>query len=622
MPHNKLNHLPIEALINIASLIDKPPEPDLSSFALAGKSCNAAAAYFLFQEIHIRLTTPKKLRQDVARWLTVLRRNSYERHVRLLDVKFDFATKSPPGPWEFMHMYTRETHWQFDRRVEYEVRLQFGAPGAWDPLVELLCALPGLRQLAVDHDTSFSRQLIETLGSHHSECRLDLRRFNMLPLYVAMGNRAPIDRHDVALLLVAQLHEIGIDEYSRDSGSRRVPKPLHVNEIALRELLLAGLVPNLKAVHIGPNVLLDKLLNHYQSVVSDAPRFRELLSQELGRHSSRPQGRATGVINTGIGSLNSLTLYTPGVRRLDDWLEATDPTRLRRLELFIDMDEYNILDKGRYSLLSFTELELHLNPLVSLQEPEYWKKQFPKLPPLTYLSLVGIITPISFKAAVDSLGSSLRRLKLKPSIRTRGDLSRPVHLKADQWWNRELLTLLPEGCPLLEELVVENSDLGDGADWSICESLGQNKNLRTLSVKLGSSTEDKALATAAWHVIRRQGCQLERLLVNGCIEVRRAGFGDYEAVTVRLRRGGKIREPQGGKDILKVLYDGGPVVPCDPEYRPLNCSAWNCPFRHSNREGCSQWGHIGETEMRMIEAAAQQAFLGDRGLVSQGYDIA
>ncbi|OLN88337.1 hypothetical protein CCHL11_00470 [Colletotrichum chlorophyti] len=172
--------------------------------------------------------------------------------------------------------------------------------------MELLRALKRLTRLVIDHETSFTRQLVETLRKYNRECLLDLRHFG-----VRYSDDSGPDPRDLALLSSPQLHSISVKEYNSAS-------PDHINEMAVLRLVKER-VPRLREVHLEPGLCARRSLpedvqirfvDHLQGLISKkAPKGQNPRSDEY-------------TVALQLGSWCSLSLGKVTPTRLEAWFEA------------------------------------------------------------------------------------------------------------------------------------------------------------------------------------------------------------------------------------------------------------------------------------------------------------
>ncbi|OHE94315.1 hypothetical protein CORC01_10362 [Colletotrichum orchidophilum] len=478
-----LNLLPAETLISIAGHLNGVPGPDLSSFSLTNRAFHAAAACFLFRDIHILVKHPRRLQRDVDVWLAILERTNSARHVRRL--RMTFVDKTLPHS----DLYSPDRHimlpvasknafcGKHKSPESRRLRDAFVDPESWTPMIRLLEALPGLTNLVIEHESSFSPLLLETLRTHHPSCRLELKSFD---LHCVEG--AAIDAHDVALLLSPQLQGISIKEYFQISTG-------HANEsVVLR--LIQGLSPSLKTVELEPVFggrhkrrydadFESELQNLILQIVNDSP----VSGKNLSKISKSPE----------LGSLRSLTLQKNNPDRLKAWFEATDFTALRHLRLNAgSRDLLWLTTHARFHHLENLELnygEYRIGPPGNQEDvgiPGDVAVEFLAiLPALTALSLEGQITSPAVQFALSKFGGSLRKLSIRPSY---GFFSMQKYPKITS----QDLNLLSKACSLVADLTitiaVPTFQTSSPEMVEACESLGRMRSLRSLHLTLRHST--------------------------------------------------------------------------------------------------------------------------------------
>ncbi|KAF4773832.1 hypothetical protein HER10_EVM0005151 [Colletotrichum scovillei] len=575
-----LDILPAETLISIAGHLDGIAGPDLSSFSLTNKAFHAAAACFLFRDIHILVKHPRRLQRDVDSWLAVLGRTNSARHVRRL--KMTFLDKSLPhsdlySPDRHMILpVPKETSFYFKHRSPENRRLRdaFVDPEAWTPMIRLLEALPGLTDMVIEHESSFSPLLLETLRTHHPGCRLELNGFD---LHCSEG--AAINAHDVALLLAPQLRSISIKEYYQTSIA-------HTNESVMLRLI-GGLSPNLKIVKLEPffggrhkRKYDADFENELQALIAQTLDHSLISGKDLSRILKSPE----------LGSLCSLTLQKTNPDRLMAWFRATDFAALRHLRLTASPGELPWLTThARFHKLE--SLELNYNEVIVGPRPA-WEGVANRgdvaieflaiMPALTSLSLEGRVPSPAVQFALSKFGGSLRKLSIRPSYGSHSRQEYPRIAPQD-------LCVLSKTCMWVQDLTVTITvptfQTSSSEMIEASESLGRMRSLRNLYLtlrhselevragdggcrrrarayqrKLETTIEADAagvtpaeVAKSIWETICEQGCRLELLQLDTIgdwggtrksdrvHQIRRVGaMGEGLVETALFRENGKL----------------------------------------------------------------------------------
>ncbi|KXH66329.1 hypothetical protein CSAL01_06832 [Colletotrichum salicis] len=536
-----LDILPAETLISIAGHLDGIAGPDLSSFSLTNKAFHAAAAGFLFRDIHILVKHPRKLQRDVDSWLAVLRRTNSARHARR--VRMTFHDKTLPhsdlySPDRQMVVPTTQKWAYYSKHKSPEnrrLRDAFVDPEAWTPMVRLLEALPGLTNMVIEHESSFSPLVLETMRTHHPNCRLELRGFDF---HCSEG--AAIDVHDVALLLAPQLHSISIKEYFQVSTG-------HTNESAILRLI-GGLSPSLKTVELEP-VFEGR---HRRKFDADFESELQALITQTANHSLIPGKDLLNIFKSPeLGTLRSLTLQKTNPDRLRAWFKATDFATLRHLRLTATPGELPWLTMhARFQQLESLELnynEVSAGPGTAWEEgraPGNVAVEFLAImPALTSLSLEGRIPSPAIQFALSKFGGLLRKLSIRPSYGSHSSQDPPRVTLQD-------LCVLSKTCIRVQDLTltltVPTFQTSSPEMTEACESLGRMQSLRnicltlrheTLEVRAGDGgcrrrarayqriVEDPMMADvvglttaevakSVWDTICGQGCRLELLQID------------------------------------------------------------------------------------------------------------
>ncbi|EFQ27727.1 hypothetical protein CGRA01v4_02863 [Colletotrichum graminicola] len=573
-----LDTLPAETLISIAGYLDGVQLPDLSSFALTSRACNAAASCYLFRDIHIRIKHPRKLQRDVAKWLNVLQRTDASRHVRRLVMTFEDRTLHHSDLYSPDRLrLTAETvdSLSYAKRMlpkNRRLRDVFVDPEAWAPMVQLLKALVRLTNMVIEHESSFSPFLLEAIGTQHTKCLLDLRCFD---LHCIEG--APLNPYDVALLLSPQLHSVSIKEYFQSFTG-------HTNESVVFKLV-KGLSPSLRKVELEP---VFGARYHRRCNPEFESQLQSAIAQAMEVNLKYWKNSARNMYESKLGSIPFLSMQRTSPERVQSWVETTDFALLRHLRLNAGSRELRWLAKhAKFRCLG--SLELHNSGYISapsdtegFDDLENAAVDFlAVIPALTTLSLGAQLTLPMLQFAVSRFGKTLRKLKLRPT----GSGFLP---EEDIKIHAEHIGLISEACPLLEDLTITvavPSFRSQSAELTgMCQGIGQIRRLRNLYLTLRSTTEEDptklslrrrpridrsgrflsptfpteeltdTFVRAAWNTICERGSRLESMQMDTLyrwggtrkservFQVRRVGAAGEEAVAETLyRRNGILR---------------------------------------------------------------------------------
>ncbi|KAK1988554.1 hypothetical protein LZ30DRAFT_745018 [Colletotrichum cereale] len=578
MIRRPLDTLPTETLISIAAHLEGVRLPDLSSFALTSRSCYAAASCYLFRDIHIRIKHPRKLQRDVAKWLSVLQRTNALRHVRRLVMTFEDRTLHHSDLYSPDRLsLTAETvdSLSYAKRMlpkNRRLRDVFVNPRAWAPMVQLLKALVWLTDMVIEHESSFSPFLLEALGTQHTKCLLHLRCFD---LHCIEG--APLDPHDVALLLSPQLHSVSIKEYFQSFTG-------HTNESVVCKLV-KGLSPSLMTVELEP---VFGARYHRRCNPEFESQLQSVIAQAMEVNLEYWENSARGTHAPKLGSISSLSIQRTSPERVQSWVETTDFALLRHLRLNAGSRELRWLAKHA-TFRCLDSLELHNSGYVGapsdtegFDDLENAAVDFlAVLPALTTLSLEAQLTLPMLRFAVSRFGKTLRNLKLRPT----GSGFFP---EEDIKIRAEHFGLISAACPLLEDLtatIAVHSFRSQSTELTgICQGIARIRRLRSLYLTLRSTTEEDPMklllrrrpridrsgrflsptfpteeltdtfVSAAWDTICEQGSRLESMQMDTLyrwggtrkcervFQVRRVGAAGEGAVAETLyRRNGTLR---------------------------------------------------------------------------------
>jgi hypothetical protein len=192
-----LPSLPLEILQQIADCVEIVHRPSLFAFSLASNACHRAAASLVFRKISIMIHDREGLRRDADRLVEALFRADSARQVQYITIKGalrlnakktgiydpDKCCLRRSGLAEIL--VDEELMDQSRLYVVYDegvIEESSEEDMAWAPVVSLLQAIYGLRDLIYDCQSQFPPSLLRTLRKHHPLYRLQHLTFRLRTL--------------------------------------------------------------------------------------------------------------------------------------------------------------------------------------------------------------------------------------------------------------------------------------------------------------------------------------------------------------------------------------------------------------------------------------------------------
>ncbi|KAF2123667.1 hypothetical protein P153DRAFT_412508 [Dothidotthia symphoricarpi CBS 119687] len=460
--------LPLEIVQQIADCVEIVHRPSLFAFSLASRACHRAAAFLVFRKLSITIHNREGLRRDADRLVETLFRADSARQVQNITIKgaLRLNTKrtdiyNPDECWlrrsGLAEILVDEELMDNSRRyVVYDERVieeSSEEDMAWAPIVSLLQALPGLRDLVYDCQSQLPPSLLRALHEQHPLCRLHHLTFRFRTLL--WGVPYP---YEMELATSPSLYRVRVTCTYQDSDG-----DFDFNRDAVMELA-AGLAPNLKEVTI-----LD--LNPYLS--SSQRSVRKPSWQGL-----------PGCIGEGTGSLTSLSLkgFEGFIRpaQLQSWAKHTDFAHLQHLvlgglSLIFPCGLSGETMEWIARNLSFPYLKTLVVYLTRddtfIERPHYNENAisfFQAINSLEELSINGPMEPQIIDAVLNHYGPTLKKLRFNPMEHMS---DRIVQIQAQ--------------CPVLEELAIPvMRNKSSASETEIYKCFGKMKSLRFLFLTL------------------------------------------------------------------------------------------------------------------------------------------
>jgi hypothetical protein len=475
--------LPLEILQQIAACIETVHRPSLLTFSLINQACYRASVFLIFRQISILVRNPEGLRRDVDRLTEALSRMDSARHVQCIRIKGDIRSNVIKD--------NRHAEWlrgtgldeilvdwdpiSYHRRyVTYDepvIKKESEEDVAWTPIVNLVQAIPYLKDLIYDCESQFPPILLSTLHKQHPHCRLHHLSFRFRTLLWGVPYPYEMELATSPLLYKVKITSTGQDSEYDDN----------FNEEALMELA-AGLAPNLKEVDVV-----------------------DIISIRSNRYHRRrgPWQGLPGFTGT-VGSLQSLSmkgfanLRSPDL--LQNWAKHTDFACLQNLELGGGYENTsNALSSDTMEWvaqnLSFPQLRklsVYVGRDDMMEERPHYSRNavsfFQNLESLEELAVHGPIDSQIFKTLLRHHGQTLKKLKLRP-------FEDPYHIDngrdrrdiAMEFTKDDFLQIQAH-CPVLEDLAITvKRNQSSASETEIYKCFGKMRSLRYLFLTLDCS---------------------------------------------------------------------------------------------------------------------------------------
>ncbi|CAO2648685.1 Nn.00g079520.m01.CDS01 [Neocucurbitaria sp. VM-36] len=477
--------LPLELVQQIADCVEKVHRPSLFAFSLASKACHSAAAFLVVKKICITIHGCDKLQRDADRLVEALARADSARYVQSITINGALhlsgkrtAMYNTDDCWfrrcGLAEILVDEEQMDFFRKyVVYDegvIEKSSEEDMAWAPVVNLLQAIPNLKDLIYDCQTQFPPSLLRTLHEQQPQCRLHHLTFRFRTLL--WGVPYP---YEMELATSLSLYRVEATCSYQDSDG-----DFDFNLDAVMELA-AGLAPNLKEVTI---------LGLYPVLPSSQRSVRKPLWQGL-----------PGSTGAGIGSLTSLSLRGyPGFTspaQLQNWAKHTDFDNLQHLFLGGSYLEKSCGLSGEtmewiarnHSFPRLKTLEVYLNRDDSHNERPHYSENaisfFQAIDSLEELSINGPMEPQIVDAILIHHGPTLKKLSLNPfedmQVWSDGRDRREIPME----FTKDRILHIQAQCPVLEELAIPvMRNKSSTSETKIYKCFRKMKNLRSLFLTL------------------------------------------------------------------------------------------------------------------------------------------
>ncbi|KAF2871258.1 hypothetical protein BDV95DRAFT_573622 [Massariosphaeria phaeospora] len=469
--------LPLEILQQIADCVETVHRPSLFAFSLASKACHSAASLPIFRKISIMVRDPEGLRRDADRLVEALSRADSARHVQSITIKGGLRLNAKK-----MDMYDPDKCWlkrcglseilvdaelmDYSRQyVVYDegvIEESSEEDMAWAPIVSLLRATTGLKDLIYDCQSQFPPSLLRTLREQHPLCRLHHLTFRFRTLL--WGVPYP---YEMELATSPSLYRVKTTCAYQDSDG-----DFDFNLDAIMELA-AGLAPNLKEV----------------TVLAIDPH----LPSRQRRYPKPPWQGLPGSTSEGVGSLTSLSIKGTNFSsptQLQNWAKNTDFTSLQHLILrrYVSGETMEWIAQN-HSFPHLRTLRVHLNRADMFNERPHYSENaisfFQAFNSLEELAINGPMDTQIIDAVLNHHGQTLKKLCLNPfedmSIITNGRDRREIPME----FTKDRILQIQAQCPVLEELAIPvMRNKSSASETEIYRCFGGFKSLRFLFLTL------------------------------------------------------------------------------------------------------------------------------------------
>jgi hypothetical protein len=485
--------LPLEILQQIAGCVESAHSSSLYNFSLTSKACHRALTLLIFRQISIIVDNREALQRDVNRLVKALSRNDSAHHVQYFSIKGAMRLKAKKTdsdgqetPYWSRHgldeilvdeeaIDFQGSHVVYDEGV---IEKSSEEDMAWAPIVDLLQAIPHLKDLVYDCKSQFPPSLLRILHEQHPQCRLHHLTFRFRTLLWG----APFP-YEMELATSPSLYRVKLACGRRDTDGDD-----DFNLEAMMELV-AGLASNLKEV----------------TILHLIPQRSNRLTRARESWHGLP-----GFTGDAVGSLTSLSLkgfsHWCSPTPLKDWAKRTDFACLQHLAIG-GAHELKTIQTTSYGLNGETMewvAQNHLFPQLRTlsvyltrddqfhERPHYSENAisfFQSFEPLEDLSISGPIDSQIMDATLAHHGQTLKKLSVDPFEHTWGNVvgaRDPRHIPME--FIKDRILQIQAQCPILEELAIpikRNKSSASEAEMYKC--FDKMKNLRFLFLTLDCS---------------------------------------------------------------------------------------------------------------------------------------
>jgi hypothetical protein len=485
--------LPLEMLQQIAAYVETAHPSSLYNFSLTSKACHRASTFLIFRQINITVDNREVLQRDVNRLVKAISRTDSARHVQYFSIKGAMRLKAKKTDSDGQ----KTPYWMrlgLDEILVDEEPIAFQGPHvvydegvieksseedmAWAPIVDLLQAIPYLKDLVYNCKSQFPPSLLKILHEQHPQCMLHHLTFRFRTLLWG----APFP-YEMELATSPSLYRVKLACGDRDTDGDD-----DFNLEAIMELV-TGLAPNLKDV----------------TILYLIPQGSNRLTRARESWYGLP-----GFTGNAVGSLTSLSLkgfsHWGSPTPLQDWAKRTDFACLQHLAIGGIHESKTIHTTGcglngetmewvaqNYSFPQLRTLSLYLTRDDQFHERPHYSENaisfFQSFEPLEELSINGPIDSQIIDATLAHHGQTLKKLSLDPFEHIWGNVvgaRDPLHIPME--FTKDRILQIQAQCPVLEELAIpikRNKSSASEAEMYKC--FDKMKNLRFLFLTLDCS---------------------------------------------------------------------------------------------------------------------------------------
>lgn len=273
-----LERLPLHLLELITALLGPR---SLAAFSQTSRLCCSASEQRQFRCISFLVSSPNKLRDDIARWKDILARGERYRHVRVLKIKGHMRLEGKEDeedeedentsqkPMEEASKHNDDDEWtdpcappthpiQFSRGREVPKKQE---KEAWNPLAHWVKDLQGLTDVVHQCSDQIAPRLLSAIHRHHpaGHIRLHMHVFSLRSLIRPKADRSPIDPDDWAIATSPCLHTVVLRHLywyhhiaAPDHVETQPNPPRYYTDANLRLVarMITGLAPNLSYLEL------------------------------------------------------------------------------------------------------------------------------------------------------------------------------------------------------------------------------------------------------------------------------------------------------------------------------------------------------------------------------------
>ncbi|KAK6443399.1 hypothetical protein LTR95_000225 [Oleoguttula sp. CCFEE 5521] len=479
--------LPLEVLERVSQHLDYK---SLLAFSTVKKAARSASRRWIFRDLTLSFSSPTTLREATSTWQEILTASGSARCVHNVHI---LAPKYTDPTWssEAQRVEDCGDHplqsWRYTDMDVTDATLAC-KDADWECLVQLLEALPSLRNLTWGRSEQIPTALIKVLRHWLPKCLLHMPNFYLQSLRQLAQNPITIEDHDLQIATLPNLYSLVTVSYGSISGEYA-----DYNELAVLDMA-AGAAPGLREVSI--------LRNQEGASISDG-------TPDLVRQTWTPRTLLSAPNPSEHGRLQSLELlpFWIDVDALTLWWQTTDVRKLQSLKLHTPLEPEEL-----YWMRDNWDLPCLRTLAIGLQSDQRHQSPTPELvdateafllslPCLRSLKLGGAFTKRTLSLALQHSGESLRELYLSQA-NNRDDID--YSYDSACFATKDLLRSLGQHCPNLERLALSiMRRQGNLDEVGIYRALGVLRNMRHITLNV-YAPQKLAQSTAAMDVAEQR----------------------------------------------------------------------------------------------------------------------